>query len=147
MGHLIATIRNCTINEALDELTAAHSFIAHRARAAIVNVPDASSAWGARAKRLDVELGGVDRPRLVEKTTEKFAEVVNTLATAERLIAALRWFSANGDFQTFRVRVCHPSTSSVTGENDLVLVDEHGTVRVRCEVCDVISTSAGQNGK
>ena len=147
MGHLIATVRNSAIGDATNDLSAAHTFIVARAHAAVLRVPAADPAWGAHVKRLEVDLRATDRPVLVQKEREKLAEVVNMLATVERVLSALRWFAAHESFRNLRVLVCHPTTSSIRGENDLVIGDSKGAVHVRCEVCDVVASSAGQNGK
>ena len=145
MGHLVTTIRDTSLEDAVFALEGAHRFIVERAHAAVSQVPTADSSWGVHMKRLEVDLERAGRPVLVGKDREKLAEVVNMLATLERLLAALRWFAGHPEFGGLQVAVCHPSTSS--GDNDIVLVDTDGAVRVRCEVCDVASSSAGQNGK
>jgi hypothetical protein len=147
MKHLVAPIRGTSLLDALRGLSDAHRFLVARAQLAIAQIPAADAGWGVHLKRLDVNLAGNERPELISKTQERFAEVVNMLATIERLLSALRWFAAESGCAGLRVAVCHPSTSSRRDENDVVLVDETGTVRVRCEVCDVVSASAGQNGK
>lgn len=69
------------------------------------------------------------------------------VATVERLIAALNWFEQQSECRDLRVKQCHPSTSSAKESNDLMLEDDIGRNVVLCEVCDVASSSAGQNGK
>ena len=98
-------------------------------------------------KRMYVGLKADARPGAVCKDAERFGEVVNMVATLERLVAALGWFERHSEFSALRVKECHPSTSSAKGSNDLMLEDATGTVIVRCEVCDVASDSAGSNGK
>jgi hypothetical protein len=147
MGHLVSTIRNTSLADTAHALADAHTFIVERAHKAVAQVPTVDPAWGSRVKRLEVELAGEGRPFLVAKSHEKLAEVVNMLATLERLTSAVRWFARHPEFSLLHVSVCHPTTSAVRGDNDLVLTDDAGTVRVRCEVCDVVSGSAGQNGK
>jgi hypothetical protein len=98
-------------------------------------------------KRKHVSLKGADRPAAVCKDAERFGEVVNMVATLERLLAAMGWFERQPEFMGMRVKECHPSTSSAKGSNDLLLEDATGAVVVRCEVCDVASDSAGSNGK
>jgi len=98
-------------------------------------------------KRMHVGLEADARPAAVRKDAERFGEVVNIVATLERLVAALGWFERHPEFSSLRVKECHPSTSSAKGSNDLMLEDATGAVVVRCEVCDVASDSAGSNGK
>ena len=45
------------------------------------------------------------------------------------------------------VRECHSSTSDSSDGNDIVLMDHSRNIVVRCEVTDVISSDAAQNGK
>src|SRR5262245_48780373 len=123
MGHLITVVRHVGIEQALTELSAAHAFVVARAHATVSRVPTADPAWGAHVKRLEVDLRGPDRPALVQKEREKLAEVVNMLATVERMLSALRWFAKQEGLCNLEVAVCHPTTSSVIGENDLVLCD------------------------
>ena len=81
------------------------------------------------------------------KKGERFAEVVNMAATMERLLDALTWFWNHPDYRSLRVRECHPSTSDDSSGNDIVLESADGIVKVRCEVCDVVSRNAAQNLK
>ena len=142
--HLI----NSTSGEIADvqkQLKEAHQFIVEHCK---VPAPDPQSKkWGIEMKRTRVLLPEQNRPILIGKRQEQFFEVVNVLATVERLMDALDWFGTHQEFQNFKVEVCNPSTSSAPGDNDLVLVDSDGQIRVRCEVCDVASSKAGQNGK
>ena len=84
---------------------------------------------------------------LVGKVSERFAEVVNIAATMERLLDTLQWFQENPQYGALVVGECHPSTSDDADGNDIVLRSLEGAVRVRCEVCDVVSSCPGQNGK
>jgi len=146
-GHLIDSVCGMPLREAREALVAAHEFIATRSHASLSAVPAVDREWGSRMKRITVDLLSSDRPSLIHKESERLVECVNMLATVERLVAALSWFEAQPDMSANTVDACHPSTSGGNGSNDLVLVDGNGQVRVRCEVCDVVSTSAGQNGK
>lgn len=147
LAHLIDTIRDRSLEEALLALESVHGYLVACAHSAFALVPPADPAWGVHVKRLEVNMPVAGRPTLVGKEREKLAEVVNMLATLERLLSALRWFSGHAEFRGLRVVVCHPSTSSAASENDLMLAGPDGAVRVRCEVCDVVSRNAGQNGK
>lgn len=144
MPHLIEPLRNCTISEAITTLLEAHTFLVQRYSCAENTIPVDVPDWGIRMKRLRVNLDTETRPTIVGKMEERRGELVNILATLERLIAALKWFARHADFGKLRVWECHPSTSDAPDSNDIVLVDENGTVCVRCEVCDI--STAGQDG-
>src|SRR3990170_2029153 len=147
MPHLVAPVTNQTIPEAIALLSTAHDYLASRANEASSLLTSAPAhRWGIQAKRSSVNLTG-SRPILVEKASERFAEILNVAATLERLIDALRWFREQPSFSHLVVRECHPSTSHTSGANDLVLVDKSGTVCVRCEVSDVVARNAQQNNK
>jgi hypothetical protein len=147
MQHLVTTFTNVSLPDARRELAEAHSFLVACCLNALASVPKTGPLWGIQMKRMQVDLKIDARPALVCKDTERFGEVVNMVATLERLLAALGWFEHQPEFQGLRVKECHPSTSSTRGSNDVVLADDAGNVMVRCEVCDVASTSAGQNGR
>ena len=147
MPHLIAALRDIAPLEAVSMLGDAHRFLVAQACAAVERVPTADPSWGVRMKRLEVDLEGPTRPSVVAKSTERFVEVINMVASLERLIAGIGWLAGQPEFATCRISVCHPSTSSHPGENDVVFADQTGRVVVRCEVCDVVSCGAGQNGK
>lgn len=147
MGHLVGTIRNTTLSAAIASLTQAHSHLVSSARAAVQFLDGRDTSWGADAKRLVVDLAAKDGGALLEKSEERFVEVVNMAATLERLVDTLSWFQNNTLYRELQVSECHPSTSDDAGGNDLVLVASEGAVRVRCEVCDVVSSNAGQNSK
>lgn len=143
MPHLINTIYDASISSAITSLEEAHTLIVERVIAAqkVINVD--SLAWGEQFKRLEVSLP--QGAGLIGKHKEKFVEIINILATVERTISALKWLST--EYPKSIVRECHPSTSDNKGGNDIVLTDQNGKVIVRCEVTDVSSSSAGQNGK
>ena len=147
MHHLVEPITNRTIPEAIDLLREAHDFLVGSALAAIAELVQAPiHRWGIQAKRSNVRLGS-NRPQLVAKANERFAELLNIVATLERLVDALQWFGDKPRFSDLSVLECHPSTSHSKGGNNLVLCDASGTARVRCEVSDVVSMSAHQNNK
>ncbi len=104
---------------------------------------------GIQLKRIEVEVEGAAGQR------QKLTEVINQLATIERLLAAMRWARSHlHDFDT--VVIAHPTTSSrprnvfeVDGakrsepaDNDLILADAAGR---QCwfEVSDVVGESDG----
>ena len=94
-------------------------------------------------KRLEIDVPFGEG--LVGKSEEKYVEVINILATAERTVSALKWLG--NEFPGSLVQECHASTSDGKEGNDIVLVNLEGAVSVRCEVCDVVASKAGQNGK
>jgi len=144
MAHLIETIYESSVEEAIDRLKTSHSLIVERAIAAQKKIGTNGESWGAELKRLEISLpaGQV----LVGKTSEKFVEVINILATTERTISSLCWLKKQ--HPNAFLKECHSSTSDNVEGNDIVLVSpETGKVLVRCEVTDVTSNNAGQNGK
>jgi hypothetical protein len=147
MKHLIATFADISLTEARRQLAESHDFLVTRSLDSLKNAPVAGPLWGVQMKRMHVQLETDARPAAVCKKVERFGEVVNMVATLERLVAALGWFEQHSEFKCLRVKECHPSTSSAKGSNDLMLEDDTGAVVVRCEVCDVTSESAGSNGK
>jgi hypothetical protein len=147
MKHLVTTFADLALTDARRQLAEAHDFLVSRCLDALAAIPKTGPLWGIQMKRMHVELKTTARPAVVCKDAERFGEVVNMVATLERLIAALGWFEQEPEFRGLRVKECHPSTSSTKGGNDLMLEDAAGIVAVRCEVCDVASASAGQNGK
>jgi len=147
MHHLVAPITDKTIPEAIALLSSAHDYLVSQAARASSALADAPvHRWGIQGKRSTVNFSG-DRPLLVTKASERFAEVLNIAATLERLLDALLWFQASSRFSKLVVRECHPSTSSAPDANDLVLIDRSGAVTVRCEVSDVVAGNAHQNNK
>jgi len=147
MKHLVTTFADLPLPDARRQLIEAHDFLVARCLDALAAIPKTGPLWGIQMKRLRVDLQTTGRPAIVCKDAERFGEVVNMVATLERLIAALGWFEQQPECHGLRVKECHPSTSSAKGSNDLMLEDDKGRVAMRCEVCDVASSSAGQNGK
>lgn len=147
MKHLVTTFADLALSDARRQLMEAHDFLVSSCLDALAAIPKSGPLWGIQMKRMHVKLNTAARPAVVCKDAERFGEVVNMVATLERLVAALGWFEQQPEFRGLRVKECHPSTSSAKGSNDLMLEDGTGNVLVRCEVCDVASSSAGQNGK
>jgi hypothetical protein len=143
MPYLIKTIYNFSTQEAADILEQTHQLIVDCAINSQKELSTDTVSWGANIKRLTVPLP-FDR-LLVGKSGEKFVEIINILATAERTIDALKWFLLN--FPESLVKECHPSTSDNSSGNDIVLIDNQGKILVRCEVCDVASSNTDQNKK
>ncbi len=147
MKHLVATFTNVPLSEACRELREAHDHLVACARAALTDIPLSGPLWGIKMKRLRVDLTRPTPPKFVKKDAERLGEVVNMVATLERLIAAIEWFQTQAAFKDLRVVECHPSTSSAKGSNDLMLAGDDRRIVVRCEVCDVASKVASQNRK
>jgi hypothetical protein len=144
-NHILEPLKKVPITTATALLSAGHDFIAERCRK--WHFPGECENWGIEAKRKLVDLNAPGRPPVVGKEKESFPELINVLAATERMLATLKWFGAAGEFSGFLVHVCHPATSGLKGENDLMLSDHSGNIRVRCEVCDVAASMAGQNNK
>jgi hypothetical protein len=148
MTHLVAPLLNLELQSALHQLSEAHDFLVEHSIAAMATAPRPGPLWGVHMKRLHVSLPAPGRPAVIGKDSERFVEVVNMVATLERLNAALTCLEGKKqELGSLRVRECHPATSSTRGSNDLVLEHPSGAVAIRCEVCDVASDSAGSNGK
>jgi len=147
MHHLVGPITDMALPAAIAELQDAHDYIVSQTAQTMSALSQAPGhRWGIQAKRTEVLLRG-DRPPLVQKASERFAEVLNIVATLERLIDAMRWFSSEPVFSHLAVKECHPATSHGVAGNDLVLAEQGGAIRVRCEVSDVVSRNAQQNSK
>lgn len=145
---MVAPLLDLPLADTRHRLVEAHDFLVACSMRALATLPQAGPSWGVQMKRLSVDLTPApSRPAAICKGAERMGEVVNMVATLERLVAAIWWFERQPEFEALRVKECHPTTSSSTESNDLVLVDAMSRVVVRCEVCDVASSSAGSNGK
>jgi hypothetical protein len=147
MPHLISPFADKSLRSVQTALTDAHRFLVERCCQAIQGVGGPHPTWGIQTKRLNVDLQSSTRPETIGKSHERLAEVVNMLATLERLLAGLEWFAQQPLFAEALVIQCHPTTSSSRSGNDLVLGDARGVVIARCEVCDVVAGLASQNNK
>src|SRR6185312_17492113 len=96
--YLIHPFEAGSVAEALSLLQDAHDFLARRASKSLNAVP----YWGCISKRLgnvsgeDVDLRAPNDeapPALIGKPFERFCEVLNITATAQRLIDALKWIA------------------------------------------------------
>lgn len=144
MAHLVEVIRHVSFEQAIIQLQLTHDALVQHAIMAQRSITVEQSSWGIETKRLSVDLP--QGTHLIGKSSEKFVELINIIATTERTISALYWLADN--YPTTEVKECHASTSDDKNGNDIVLVDKYsGQLKVRCEVTDVASTSAGQNGK
>jgi hypothetical protein len=147
MAHLIRSYSDMPYAALADRLSAAHGFLVSRADATLRELTSCQSRWGTLLKRTRVSLDAENSPEAITKSSERLVEVINMAATLERLLDRLAWFSSQPAFAGLTVLECHPSTSSSLAGNDLVLRTRPRRVSVRCEVTDVASSSAGQNGK
>ena len=121
-----------------EELQSVHSLIVEATRSwLIAEFP--LETWGTSAKRRPIDLVGL-HPWIGAKS-QPFSELVNQLATIERLLEALDWSVVRG---LEEVVACHPTTSS--GAHDLVARGEGPSVCV-FEVSDVAGASGDANQK
>lgn len=135
--------------EVRDALQKAHAFLVDKSKDAARQLLDlATSDWGQRAKRVYVPLSGQGKPLNVSAESVPLAEVINQCATLERLLDVLTWAADDVVLKSYKVVVCHPTTSSgnaVGPDNDLVLIGPESAL-ARFEVSDVASDKDG-NGK
>jgi len=143
MAHLIETIYDTSIPNAVSLLEKTHELIVNCAHTTQSTSISDSSAWGEQLKRLEVSLPCGEA--LIGKPKEKFVEIINVLATVERTISALKWLLEA--YPMSLLRECHPSTSDNAEGSDIVLTDRNNNIIVRCEVTDVVSSTAASNGK
>jgi hypothetical protein len=133
-----------TIVAAREHLESAHHFLARHGKTTLKEAAELDDAegWGARVKRKGVSCPSNDLVLVHhDKTQHNLAEVVNMCATVERLIDALTW--AESEFMGWVVAFCHPTQTSGTGENDLVLMNPENKKRARFEVSDVSGFTDG----
>ena len=147
MPHVVEPFKNTEFEDAIHHLRKAHQFLISRAQSTIIASDSDKLKWGCSVKRSIVKLNEGDVPKLIGKTEEKFGEVVNIVATVERLMDAIEWFAEQPQHKGYSILECHPSTSDDTSGNDLVIIDPNNRIAIRCEVCDVVSSNAGSNNK
>ena len=147
MPHLVKSFCDKQYEEALSMLESAHHYLVEHAKKSLKSVANEPGQWGIQIKRTVVKLNGTEKPELIDKSEEKFVEIINLTATIERLISVIRWFSEQAKYEGLRIKQCHPSTSDEKDGNDLVLADEDDNIRVRCEVSDVASSNVSSNSK
>jgi len=114
LRHLVAPIVEKSIPEVVALLTEAHDDLVARASEASSTLRFApTNRWGIQAKRTGVELAG-ERPSVVTKASERFAEVMNSefahaLANPKRAWSRLvYWYSrflADSDHATMLLEV------------------------------------------
>jgi hypothetical protein len=132
MSHLISgTNQETELNELLDELKAAHAFLASHGAQAFAEAakPSDREVWGQSVKRTKVRLPVTGRPKLTGRAPEKHSitEVYNQCANVERLIDALKWcMTPESGFHGGAVLICHPTTSSGSAKD--AVYDDHDLV-------------------
>lgn len=159
MAHLVTPIdvdldESLAIREVLEQLQSAHRYLVRLGAEAVQKASDitANGAWGTQQKRMKITFPDGDRPALISDThkVHTLIEVINQCATMERLIDALIW--ASKSLPDYRVVRCHPTTSSIAGQdkmipdNDIVLVNPEGRFAL-FEVSDVANSEKDGNRK
>jgi hypothetical protein len=149
MPYLVKPIKDSVFGEAIEKLWKAHNLLVDQAELCISTREILEkSKWGVQMKQLNVQLSVDSKSELIEKSSERLTEVINIVATIERLICGLQWFCSSPDYSSLRIKSCHPSTSSRKNESDITLVAASGEIKVLCEVCDIVpSAKASQNKK
>ena len=131
-------------------LAAAHDAVAQAAAAhGAAATVDTVDHWGSAEKRRPVDLSELAKDDglrgMIGVSSQPFGEIVNQLATVERLLDALSWSEGNG---AERVVECNPSTSrgpTDTCSHDLVVADSDTTMVF--EVSDVAGDDGNANRK
>ncbi len=130
------------------QLTAAHEAVA-RATAAHQVAVASIDHWGCVAKRRPVDLSAVANDPgmrgLIGVSSQPFAEIVNQLATVERLLDSLVWAGRIGAVDVIE---CNPSTSrgpAARCSHDVVARCPDGIVVI--EVSDVAGVNGNANQK
>ena len=126
MPHLIEPLYDLSQQDCLNELRQTHRFLCNkvrnqwekRYRGAIAD-PD---YWGCKIKRIRIELR--------EESTHNFIEIVNQVATLERLIDALKWTSGLG---SGLVRI-PAKTATYSGNNFTTLPSSNSLVECNTKV-------------
>jgi hypothetical protein len=151
---LVNPLENVDLPDCRDRVKAAHDYLVCRAKVALAAASAVTHVddWGTFMKRVRVPLPPEGKPVDIptELTDHRLTEVYNQCATMERLLGALNWLIGEPGFSQCRVRCCHPTTSSNPAEkqdNDLMLVNEQGTLCACFEVSDVASSTSDSNQK
>jgi hypothetical protein len=149
MAHLVEQFIDLSLNECSDRLSACLDYLveagSEAAKLAAKVAPNRD--WGLETKRVDVVLPGGEPNGIGQPDSKQsLAEVINQTANIQRMLDALTWvMSEESGLSRHKVIVCHPTTSSGTGETDLVL-SRAGFPDAKFEVTDVIGNKDG-NGK
>jgi hypothetical protein len=127
----------------------ARAAVAHQAAAEHHAAANIIPAWGCAEKRRLVDLSEVAADGhlrgMIGVASQPFGEIVNQLATVERLLYALRWAEENG---AERVLECNSTTSRPSAavcSHDLVVAGSDTTMVF--EVSDVAGNDGNANGK
>lgn len=102
-------------------------------------------SWGIEIKRSLVDISKCNDP-LVEGRPQSFTEILDQLATIERMIDALKWIKKSHRQWTY-VHQCNPTTSSKG--KDLAVGDGKGIKDIKAifEISDVSGNNGNANGK
>jgi hypothetical protein len=147
MPHLLQPLtQQQALRSYQQDLRSAHDALAVRVHAAAQAVPQpvvGASYWAVQLKLTPVQVAGAHPMVLVPG--QPFAELVNQLATIERLLDAIDWAERQG---MTHVDECHPTTSRGPAgrcSHDLV-VTAQGSKMV-FEVSDVAGNNGNGNSK
>lgn len=149
MPHLFPPLTEATgLKEYWRQLKTIHDAVAELAEAHPVAV-ESTDHWGCVTKRRVVDLSSLaedpDLRGLIGSDNQPFAEIVNQLATVERLLDALAWAAGIG---ADKVIECNPSTSrgpAKSCSHDLVVQCPDQLIVV--EVSDVSGADGNANEK
>lgn len=140
MSHLISNLLEpAPLNRYRSDLQEAHDRLVNAARTWDPMAPPLAS-WGQSAKRQLVPVASLHP--MVAATDQAFNEVMNQLATVERLLDAIAWAGSEG---ATRIDECNPTTSN-WHPHDLVLSDSGRPWGV-FEVSDVAGPGGNENDK
>lgn len=141
MSSLVGPLASTPIQKVFSELDAARQTLL-----TALNQHRFGSAVSACAlKRIAVT---ITPSGLVSQSSHNYSEVVNQLATLERLVDALGWMIMNPKFSQSLVELCNPTSSSMVWplagiSNDLIVSDPQGGVHL----FEVSDTEGNNNRK
>ena len=105
MAHLVRPVHGVNIQQAFTELNAARNTLLKALNG--YNRPTITTACALKRTPVTVTPRG-----LVNVTQHNYAEVVNQLATMERLLDALAWLANDIKLRSSTVKVCNPTSSN-----------------------------------
>jgi hypothetical protein len=135
--NLINEIRNISMNELQEKLSSCYEYLKEATKQYMTNTSNCNNHLNSSIclfKRQKIQLSPqlkndnskvISRHDLIGKDKEGLIEMINMLATLERLIYAIQWFSEQPEHYFFKVQACHPTSSSSEKENDLMLTDNY----------------------
>jgi hypothetical protein len=112
MAHLVCAWKALPATQCRAELERVLTYLVARARDQSVRLADLpAERWGCLAKRFKIDLGDSKaRPSSIQKDKENIVELINMIATMERLVDALAWIL--GRDPQAQVVSCDPTTST-----------------------------------